>query len=215
MSIGTIRTSPKAVSLLVGAGAHPGDVVGNICRASPFGGYVPPLIATVPASPSIMEAPSGPFCSRTSSTVPARTGFFSPGDIVTGISLAAPRPTSGRLHQARPPQRRWNSRPSALPSVSNTRRALLGHPHRARRVAPTVIRARRTEDLLRDGRSTRRCWPRLRKAQCRGHSHRQCAGKPAYRRDMVGVLTRRGDRLRPWEVHNEPARFDDGQRAGL
>jgi carbon-monoxide dehydrogenase medium subunit len=191
--IGNYPNLAKAVSLLGSVQVrNRATVVGNICRASPSADTIPPLIADG-ASLSVYNG-------STERTVPLEDFFtgpgrtvLSPGDIVTGISLPAPRPTSGRAYIK---HGRRKAMELATVGVAVSIEHAAGHCSDIRialgAVAPTVIRARRTEDLLR-GRTidaallAEAAESAMQEATPIGNVR----ASSAYRRDMVGVLTRR------------------------
>ncbi|MDX1122746.1 xanthine dehydrogenase family protein subunit M [Sinorhizobium medicae] len=203
VTVREIETSPavngnypnlaKAVSLLGSIQVrNRATVVGNICRASPSADTIPPLIADG-ASLSIYSGgtersiPLDEFF-----TGPGRTVLV-PGDIVTGISMPAPRPTSGRAYIK---HGRRKAMELATVGVAVSMEHVAGQCSDIRialgAVAPTVIRARRTEDLLR-GRMidaallAEAAESAMQEATPIGNVR----ASAAYRRDMVGVLTRR------------------------
>jgi carbon-monoxide dehydrogenase medium subunit len=191
--IGNYPNLAKAVSLLGSVQVrNRATVVGNICRASPSADTIPPLIADG-ASLSVYNG-------STERTVPLEHFFtgpgrtvLSPGDIVTGISLPVPRPTSGRAYIK---HGRRKAMELATVGVAVSIEHAAGHCSDIRialgAVAPTVIRARKTEDLLR-GRTidaallAEAAESAMQEATPIGNVR----ASAAYRRDMIGVLTRR------------------------
>ncbi|MCG5487532.1 MAG: xanthine dehydrogenase family protein subunit M [Sinorhizobium meliloti] len=191
--IGNYPNLTKAVSLLGSVQVrNRATVVGNICRASPSADTIPPLIADGASLSVYNGGTERTVLLEDFFTGPGRT-VLSPGDIVTGISLAAPRPTSGRAYIK---HGRRKAMELATVGVAVSIEHAAGHCSDIRialgAVAPTVIRARRTEDLLR-GRTidaallAEAAESAMQEATPIGNVR----ASAAYRRDMVGVLTRR------------------------
>ena len=191
--IGNYPNLAKAVSLLGSVQVrNRATVVGNICRASPSADTIPPLIADGASLTVYNGGTERTVLLEDFFTGPGRT-VLSPGDIVTGISLPAPRPTSGRAYIK---HGRRKAMELATVGVAVSIEHAAGHCSDIRialgAVAPTVIRARRTEDLLR-GRTidaallAEAAESAMQEATPIGNVR----ASAAYRRDMVGVLTRR------------------------
>lgn len=191
--IGNYPNLTKAVSLLGSVQVrNRATVVGNICRASPSADTIPPLIADGASLTVYNGGTERTVLLEDFFTGPGRT-VLSPGDIVTGISLPVPRPTSGRAYIK---HGRRKAMELATVGVAVSIEHAAGHCSDIRialgAVAPTVIRARRTEDLLR-GRTidaallAEAAESAMQEATPIGNVR----ASAAYRRDMVGVLTRR------------------------
>lgn len=191
--IGNYPNLAKAVNLLGSVQVrNRATVVGNICRASPSADTIPPLIADGASLTVYNGGTERTVLLEDFFTGPGRT-VLSPGDIVTGISLPAPRPTSGRAYIK---HGRRKAMELATVGVAVSIEHAAGHCSDIRialgAVAPTVIRARRTEDLLR-GRTidaallAEAAESAMQEATPIGNVR----ASAAYRRDMVGVLTRR------------------------
>ncbi|MGK9283575.1 FAD binding domain-containing protein [Sinorhizobium meliloti] len=191
--IGNYPNLAKAVSLLGSVQVrNRATVVGNICRASPSADTIPPLIADGASLSVYNGGTERTVLLEDFFTGPGRT-VLSPGDIVTGISLAAPRPTSGRAYIK---HGRRKAMELATVGVAVSIEHAAGHCSDIRialgAVAPTVIRARRTEDLLR-GRTIDAALlaEAVESAMQEATPIGNVRASAAYRRDMVGVLTRR------------------------
>ena len=191
--IGNYPNLAKAASLLGSVQVrNRATVVGNICRASPSADTIPPLIADGASLTVYNGGTERTVLLEDFFTGPGRT-VLSPGDIVTGISLPAPRPTSGRAYIK---HGRRKAMELATVGVAVSIEHAAGHCSDIRialgAVAPTVIRARRTEDLLR-GRTidaallAEAAESAMQEATPIGNVR----ASAAYRRDMIGVLTRR------------------------
>jgi len=171
---------------------HRATIVGNICRASPSADTLPPLIAD--GATVWIYGPAG---ERTVAleaffTGPGRT-VLAPGELVTGIAVPAPPPRTGK-HYLKHGRRKAMELATVGVGVSLT---LDGGACRDLRialgaVAPTPIRARLAEDALRgrtlDGAAIETA-ARIAMGECRPISN--VRGSADYRREMVGVLTRR------------------------
>lgn len=191
--IGNYPNLAKAVSLLGSVQVrNRATVVGNICRASPSADTIPPLIADGASLTVYNGGTERTVLLEDFFTGPGRT-VLSPGDIVTGISLPAPRPTSGRAYIK---HGRRKAMELATVGVAVSIEHAAGHCSDIRialgAVAPTVIRARRTEDLLR-GRTIDAALlaEAAESAMQEAIPIGNVRASSAYRRDMVGVLTRR------------------------
>lgn len=167
-------------------------LVGNICRASPSADTLPPLIAdgavlTIWSEEGERSAPVERFFVGPGKTVLAR------GEIVTGVTIPPPRPASARIY-IKHGRRKAMELATVGVAVSVERdddvcgdiRIALGA------VAPTPIRAIRAEAALRGNRITPSLIAEAAEAAILESTPisnvRASAG---YRREMVGVLTRR------------------------
>jgi carbon-monoxide dehydrogenase medium subunit len=167
-------------------------LVGNICRASPAADTAPPLIAD-----EAVATTYGPLGRR---SLPI-DGFFlgpgatrlAPGEIVTEVSIPAPRPASGRAYIK---LGRRKAMELATVGVAVTLRQEHGRCAGIRivlgAVAPTPIRALEAERALIGRTLDSRA---IAEAAARAMSECSPIGNvrasAAYRREMVGVLTRR------------------------
>ncbi|MTW16006.1 xanthine dehydrogenase family protein subunit M [Rhodoplanes serenus] len=167
-------------------------LVGNVCRASPSADTLPPLIAA-----GTVAAISGPGGARSVPlgeffTGPGRT-VLTAGEIVTAIALPPPAAQAGASY-IKHGRRRAMELATVGVAVSLRRdgdvcrdvRIVLGA------VAPTPIRATAAEMLL-EGRAPDPA--RLEEAGCAAQDQSRpidnVRASAAYRRAMVGVLTRR------------------------
>jgi carbon-monoxide dehydrogenase medium subunit len=167
-------------------------VVGNVCRASPSADTLPPLIAdgarVVIAGPNgRRECPVEAFC-----TAPGRTRLES-GEIVTHIVVPPPLPDTGKVylkHGRRVQMELATVGVAVTLTLANSRcsdvRIVLAA------VAPTPMRARKAEALLRDLPLTQAAVAAAAQAaadECTPITDVRASA--AYRREMVRVLTRR------------------------
>jgi carbon-monoxide dehydrogenase medium subunit len=203
VTVREIETSPvviqhypnlaKAVSLLGSVQVrNRATIVGNLCRASPSADTIPPLIADG-ASLTVYNADGErSLLLEEFFTGPGKT-VLKPGDIVTGIVLPAPQATSGKAYI-----KHGRRKAMELATVG----VAVSLEHEAGRcsdirialgaVAPTVIRAKKTEALLRG-----RVIDEALLAEAAEIAMQESTpignvrASAAYRRNMVGVLTRR------------------------
>ncbi|MBN9075923.1 MAG: dehydrogenase [Rhizobiales bacterium 65-79] len=167
-------------------------VVGNICRASPSADTIPPLIAD--AATLSIHGPTGERSVAVEDffTGPGRT-VLKAGEIVTGVHVPPPAATSGKAY-IKHGRRKAMELATVGVAVSLDRgrsgcdeiRIALGA------VAATPIRARKAEALLRG----RAIDPALLAEAAEAAMNESTPisnvrASAAYRRDMVGVLTRR------------------------
>jgi len=167
---------------------HRATIIGNVCRASPSADTIPPLIAD---GASLRIHGSG------GERVVLLEDFFlgpgktvlKPGDVATEIVVPPPPPGTGKIYIK---HGRRKAMELATVGVAVTHvpgvetRIVLGA------VAPTPIRARQAEDLLRGKRLTDELIDKA--AQAAVAAARPISNVRAsaeYRREMVGVLTRR------------------------
>lgn len=167
---------------------HRATIVGNVCRASPSADTLPPLIA----DGAVVSVHGG----HGTRSVPLEDFFTGPGktvlksdELVTEIVVPAPAPRTGKVY-IKHGRRKAMELATVGVAVTLTQgsevRIVLGA------VAPTPIRARKAEGLLRG----RAIDPALieRAAQAAVEESRPISNVRAnaeYRREMVGVLTRR------------------------
>lgn len=163
-------------------------IIGNVCRASPSADTLPPLIAD-DATVSI----HGPQGSRNVLledffTGPGKT-VLKPDELVTQLVVPAPAPRSGKIyikHGRRKAMELATVGVAVTLTENSEVRIVLGA------VAPTPIRARNAEALLRGQRIEGALIERA--AQAAAEESRPIGNVRAsaeYRREMVAVLTRR------------------------
>jgi carbon-monoxide dehydrogenase medium subunit len=162
-------------------------IVGNICRASPSADTLPPLIAdgaqvTIHGTHGDRRVALEEFFTGPGKTV------LTPGELVTELLVPAPAPRTGKVYIKHGRRKAMElATVGVAVSLSNTEvRIVLGA------VAPTPIRAKAAESLL-SGKALNETIiqeaAEAAMAECRPISNvRASAG---YRREMVGVLTRR------------------------
>ena len=167
---------------------HRATIIGNVCRASPSADTIPPLIADG-ASIRIRGA-GGERTLKVEDFFlgPGRT-VLKPGDVVTEIVVPPPPPGTRKIYIK---HGRRKAMELATVGVAVTHvpgaetRIVLGA------VAPTPLRARHAEDLLRGKRLTDELIDKAAQAavaESRPISNVRSSAE--YRREMVGVLTRR------------------------
>ncbi len=167
-------------------------VVGNICRASPSADTLPPLIADGAGARIYGPAGERVVALEDFFTGPGRT-VLKPDELVTEIAVPAPPPHTGKIY-LKHGRRKAMELATVGVAVSLTLadgacqeiRIVLGA------VAPTPIRARRAEDLLRGERIDARLVDAVaRAAMDESRPIGNVRASAGYRRQMVGVLTRR------------------------
>lgn len=167
-------------------------VVGNICRASPSADSLPPLIAD--AATVFIYGPDGERSVKIEDFFigPGRT-VLAAGEIVTGIVVPPPAETSGRAY-IKHGRRKAMELATVGVAVSLERE---GETCREIRIAlgavgPTPMRARDAEALLRGRRIEADVIAEAAEAAMRESTPiSNVRASAAYRRDMVGVLTKR------------------------
>lgn len=167
-------------------------VAGNICRASPSADTLPPLIAD--GATLSVYGPNGERTVKMEDffTGPGRT-VLAAGDIVTAVSVPAPGQSSGRAY-IKHGRRKAMELATVGVAVSIDRE---GDTCREIRIAlgavgPTPMRARKAEALLR-GRliEAGAIAEAAETAMQESTPISNVRASAAYRRDMVGVLTKR------------------------
>jgi carbon-monoxide dehydrogenase medium subunit len=167
-------------------------VVGNVCRASPSADSLPPLIADG-ASVRI----HGPKGVRTAEldgffTGPGRTAL-EPDEIITHVLVPPPRPHTGKVYIKHGRRIQMELATVGVAVSLTLDNGVCSHARIAlAAVAPTPIRALRAETLLLNTRldaATIADAAHAAKEEARPIS--DVRGSDAYRRQMVGVLTRR------------------------
>jgi carbon-monoxide dehydrogenase medium subunit len=171
---------------------------GNLCNGAPSADLAPPLIAL--SGSAVVVGPDG------ERQVPLDEFFLGPGqtalepgDLLVAVTIPPPQPGSGAVYLKHSPRRAMDiavvgvavaMTKSQLPASSfqcEDVRIVLGA------VAPTPLRARRAEEVLRDQQITEE---RIEKAALAAADEAQpiddVRGSAWYRRRMVEVLTRRG-----------------------
>lgn len=168
-------------------------VVGNVCRASPSADTLPPLIAD--RAVARIHGPAGQrrcalqdFCSG-----PGRT-VLAADEIVTHIELPAPPPRTGKVYikHGRREQMELATVGVAVRVTLDAAGAVADLGIVLAAVAPTPLRARRAEAVLRGERATARALQAA--ADAASEEVRPISdvrGSAAYRKEMVRVLTRR------------------------
>lgn len=167
-------------------------VVGNVCRASPSADTIPPLVADGASLEVYNRTGERTIAIEEFFTGPGRT-VLAPGDIVTGISVPPPQPASGRAY-IKHGRRRAMELATVGVAVSLDRdgdtcreiRIALGA------VAPTPIRARNAEALSRGRTLDLSAIAAIADAaMAESTPISNVRASADYRREMVGVLTRR------------------------
>jgi carbon-monoxide dehydrogenase medium subunit len=191
-----IKAYPNLVTALSLLGSiqvrNRATVAGNICRASPSADTLPPLIAD--GATLSIHGPEGERTVRIDDffTGPGRT-VLGAGEIVTAISVPAPGRSSGRAY-IKHGRRKAMELATVGVAVSLDRE---GETCREIRIAlgavgPTPIRARKAEALLRGRRMEADAIAEAaEKAMQEATPISNVRASADYRRDMVGVLTRR------------------------
>ena len=167
-------------------------VVGNVCRASPSADTIPPLVADGASLAVYNRTGERTIAIEEFFTGPGRT-VLAPGDIVTGISVPPPQPASGRAY-IKHGRRKAMELATVGVAVSLDRdgdtcreiRIALGA------VAPTPIRARNAEALSRGRALDLSAIAAIADAaMAESTPISNVRASADYRREMVGVLTRR------------------------
>ena len=172
---------------------HRATVVGNICRASPSADTLPPLMADGAALH--LHGPDGAreVAMEDFFTGPGRT-VLKPGEIVLQVRVPVPAPRSGRAYIKHGRRKAMELATVGVAcAVAFDADGRIGEVRIALgAVAATPIRASAAEDALRGEHANDAAFARageLAMAASRPISNVRASA--AYRRDMVGVLTRR------------------------
>jgi carbon-monoxide dehydrogenase medium subunit len=163
-------------------------IVGNICRASPSADTLPPLIAD--GAVIRLHGPTG------ARELPLEDFFTGPGktvlrtdELVTGLVVPAPPPRTGKVyikHGRRKAMELATVGVAVTLTLNGEVRIVLGA------VAPTPIRARHAEDLLRGKKLTDELIGKAAQAAMDGSRPiSNVRASAEYRRDMVRVLVSR------------------------
>jgi carbon-monoxide dehydrogenase medium subunit len=167
---------------------HRATIIGNVCRASPSADTIPPLIADgasirIRGAKGERELPLEDFFTGPGKTV------LRPGDVVTEIIVPPPPPGTRKIYIK---HGRRKAMELATVGVAVTHvpggetRIVLGA------VAPTPIRARRAEEVLRGkALSAQLIAQAAEAAVAESHPISNVRASAEYRREMVGVLTHR------------------------
>ncbi len=197
-----IEVSPIAIqhySSLVQAARELGSIqvrnratiVGNVCRASPSADTLPPLIADGAVVHIARGNATRQVLLEEFFTGPGKT-VLKPDELVTEIVVPAPAPRTGKAYikHGRRKAMELATVGVAVTLSEKDVRIVLGA------VAPTPIRARRAEELLRGKTLTAEL---IEKAAIAAASEARpisnVRASAGYRREMVGVLTRRAIRM--------------------
>lgn len=162
-------------------------IAGNVCRASPSADTLPPLIADGAEVTIHGGAGERTLLLEDFFTGPGKT-VLEPDELVTGLRVPAPAPKTGKIYikHGRRKAMELATVGVAVTLSEKDVKIVLGA------VAPTPIRARKAEELLRGRRIDAAMIERAAQAaveECRPITNVRASA--AYRRDMVGVLTRR------------------------
>jgi carbon-monoxide dehydrogenase medium subunit len=172
---------------------HRATVVGNICRASPSADTLPPLVADGAVLHVHGDAGDRPVPIENFFTGPGRT-VLKPGEIVLQLRLPPPPPRSGRAyikHGRRKAMELATVGVATSVALDDTGRVAAARIALGA-VAATPIRARRAEAVMLGERPSETLWARageLAMEESRPISNVRATA--AYRKEMVGVLTRR------------------------
>jgi len=162
-------------------------IIGNVCRASPSADTLPPLIAD--GAVAKIYAPAGVRVVLLEEFFkgPGKTGL-APGELVTEIVVPPPPPRTGKVYIKHGRRKAMElATVGVAVSLSGTDiRIVLGA------VAPTPIRARRAEQMLRGKTLNDELLEQAAEAAAsESRPISNVRASAAYRRDMVVVLTRR------------------------
>jgi CO/xanthine dehydrogenase FAD-binding subunit len=163
-------------------------IVGNVCRASPSADTLPPLIADGGRIEVFGEKGARALALEEFFTGPGKT-VLAPGELVTAIVLPPPAPRTGKVylkHGRRKAMELATVGVAVSLTLDSDVRIVLGA------VAPTPIRARRAEQVLRNRALTEALIQEAAEAaQEESRPISNVRASAEYRRDMVGVLVRR------------------------
>jgi carbon-monoxide dehydrogenase medium subunit len=162
-------------------------IIGNVCRASPSADTLPPLIADGAVVSIHGAGGTRRVLLEEFFTGPGKT-VLKPEELVTDITVPAPAPGTGKVYLKHGRRKAMELATVGVAVSLNDPdvRIVLGA------VAPTPIRARKAEDLLRGRKWNGELVKRA--AQAAAEEARPIGNVRAsaeYRREMVAVLTRR------------------------
>jgi len=163
-------------------------IVGNVCRASPSADTLPPLIADGGRIEVFGEKGARALALEEFFTGPGKT-VLAPGELATAIVLPPPAPRTGKVylkHGRRKAMELATVGVAVSLTLDSDVRIVLGA------VAPTPIRARRAEEVLRNRALNEALIQEAAEAaQEESRPISNVRASAEYRRDMVGVLVRR------------------------
>jgi carbon-monoxide dehydrogenase medium subunit len=167
---------------------HRATIIGNVCRASPSADTIPPLIADG-ASIRIRGAGGERVVLLEDFFLGPGKTVLKPGDVVTEIVVPSPPAGTGKIYIKHGRRKAMELATvgvavTYVPGVET--RIVLGA------VAPTPLRARQAEDLLRGKHLTDELIEKaVQAAVAESRPISNVRASAEYRREMVGVLTRR------------------------
>ena len=162
-------------------------IVGNVCRASPSADTLPPLIADGAEITLHGRAGERTLLLEDFFTGPGKT-VLKPDELVTGLRVPPPAPKTGKIYikHGRRKAMELATVGVAVTISEKDVKIVLGA------VAPTPIRARKAEAILRNEKPSKDLIERAAKAAVEeSRPITNVRASAEYRRDMVGILTRR------------------------
>ena len=192
-------------------------VGGNICNASPSGDTLPALMAY--GAECRLSGPGGhrQVALDQLFTGPGRT-VLNQDEILTEITLPPPGPNTGSLYIKHSPRGAMDIATVGVASALTVDRS--GECTDARivlgAVAPTPLRASAAEDLLRGRRiDEESLQAAAEQAMAQATPIDDVRGTARYRREMVGVLTRRTLERAAAEATGSPQTYEDHRRLAI
>ena len=192
-------------------------VGGNICNASPSGDTLPALMAY--GAECRLSGPGGhrQVALDQLFTGPGRT-VLNQDEILTEITLPPPGPNTGSLYIKHSPRGAMDIATVGVASALTVDRS--GECTDARivlgAVAPTPLRASAAEDLLRGRRiDAESLQAAAEQAMAQATPIDDVRGTARYRREMVGVLTRRTLERAAAEATGSPQTYEDHRRLAI